>query len=199
MKTKLVIKNKTNWDTRQLRRVFLAVLRHSEKFDGPLRASTLKVNVTWAKKGYYSGCAYLNSGWMQIRLPNKKWVNEMIDGVLHCQVKQVAVEELDTFKAGYLFEHELAHCRGQSHKTMGVLNDWGHATPANYPYLEGMTVRRHASSAKPKPPAPERRHAAVLTKLAAWQSKKKRAETAIKKLARQRRYYEKKAAARTAN
>jgi hypothetical protein len=52
---------------------------------------------------------------------------------------------------------------------------------------------------KPKPkkapkPVTEVRYAAVLTKLAKWNTKLKRAQTAIRKLQRQKRYYERKAA-----
>src|SRR5262245_26109782 len=45
---------------------------------------------------------------------------------------------------------------------------------------------------KPKAPAPDLRYARVLARITAWESKAKRAETALKKLRRQRAYYERK-------
>lgn len=56
-------------------------------------------------------------------------------------------------------------------------------------FLDGKL--RRDKPAKAKPDKRTERHAATLAKLARWQSKLKRAQTAIRKLERTRRYYEK--------
>lgn len=53
-------------------------------------------------------------------------------------------------------------------------------------WLEGKLKRE----AKPEEDPIAERHARVLARIAAWESKQRRAETALRKLARQRRYYE---------
>ncbi len=98
--------------------------------------------------------------------------------------------KLDIYQLAHLFEHDLAHCRGYKHKGMCSLNSWKHATPEQYPYLDGMEVGHHVSKAKPKPAAKDLRYQRVLANITRWKTKAKRAENALKKLDRQRRYYE---------
>lgn len=166
------VNNKTDWDTRDLRRVFTAVLQENRKHEGPF-ARTLNITVVPARYGgYYSGYAYFNTGSMRLRLPRPKH------------------GALDVFKLAHLFEHELAHCRGYRHKGMCTLNDWRHAKPESYPGLIGMTVRATPPKVRPKVDHRQRRYARTLAKIKSWKTKAKRAATALKKLERQRRYYE---------
>ena len=127
--------NKTQWDTRALRKVFTAVYRESVKYDGK-HDWRLKITVVYARGwGGYSGCAYLNSGTMRIRLPKPG---------------NLRGETLDIFNLAHLFEHELAHCRGQNHDTMGKLNNWKFAVAEEYPYLDPQTHAVPLKAEKPK-------------------------------------------------
>lgn len=55
-------------------------------------------------------------------------------------------------------------------------------------WLDGKL--RRDRPAKPKPDVRAIRHQRVVARIEAWESKRKRAETALRKLRRQRRYYE---------
>src|SRR5262245_13779521 len=70
---KLVINNKTAWDTRQLRTVFLKVINENIKFEGPLQYG-IRARVVYTRRGGYSGYAYFHSGRMTIRLPHPRRV-----------------------------------------------------------------------------------------------------------------------------
>lgn len=204
---KLTIDNRTDWDTRALRTVFLKVLNENIKFEGPLK-HLIRPKVVYSR-GRYSGYAYLRSGTMKLRLPRPtdrcshctdgNLYRAVIDGKLvdptpceHCNGtnKRPGGPRLNTFKVGWLFEHELAHCRGYQHKGMCSLNDYARATVENYPYLDGITISPRIE--KKKPPGDRRREneARIDARIASWETKLKRASNALKKLRRQKKYYE---------
>ena len=176
MAKKLVIVNNTKWSTRALRSVFLKVINENIKHEGPLK-HLLRVTVVNSRRqwGGFSGYAYLHSGTMRLRLPKLGLDDD---------------DKLDVFRLGYLFEHELAHCRGYQHKGMGCLNSWASANEKYYPYLRGMSVGRQAEKLNPEVDIRRTRYERVLGRIRSWESKAKRARTALKKLAAQRTYYE---------
>jgi hypothetical protein len=162
--------NETEWDTRQLRRVFSAVLRESNRVEGQ-HNYTLSVHVVRARGRTVSGYAYFHSGRMKLRLPSPKH------------------GALDTILVGWLFDHELAHCRGHAHKVMGQLNHQSSATTENYPYLtagEGLGTK---TAPLPAIYFQVVRAARVTARLKAWEARQARAERAVKKLRRQAAYY----------
>ena len=167
------IVNKTNWRTDDLRRLFSAVLAQWNKIDDlkvpSKRLCNIKVVPTRTRQRM-SGCAYVNSGWMTIRLPT--------------------TGPVDIPKLGFLFEHELAHCAGYHHNKMGPLNHWTIANSGRYAYLDGMTIS--AKEAKPPKPQPDKqieRYQSSVAALARWRTKLKRAQTGMKThQARVRRY-----------
>lgn len=176
--------NKTVWQTRDLKRVFHAVLRENIKHEGPLKHH-LRVTIVHSRRARwhwgYSGCAYLNSGTMRLRLPMPKYG---IDA------------QIDVLKLAFIFEHELAHCRGYGHDKMLGLNSWKQATADRYPYVVGMTVAaKPAPAAKPKTDVQVVRYRRVMTRLDDNRRVAKRLAKAIKKLEARRRYYEKALAA----
>jgi len=167
--------NKTQWATRDLRRVFAAVLVRWNKIDdrkvSSRRLNNVEiVNTRWRGP---SGCAYVGSGTMTIRLPKPEH------------------GPLDVFKVGFLFEHELAHCAGYGHKRMGPLNHWTIAHSGRYDYLDGMTIERAEPKApKPKPDRKIVNYQRAVAALKRWESKRKRAENAAKKYRAKVRRYE---------
>ena len=62
-------------------------------------------------------------------------------------------------------------------------------------YVDGVEVRLRPKKTRPKPSDEEKR-ANVLKLMASWETKKKRAEAALKKYRRKARYYERKIAAK---
>lgn len=156
--------NKTRWDTRDLRRVFAAVLRRWNKTDNrKVPSRRLKnVNVVSARWRGVSGCAYVASGWMTIRLPKEK-------------------EQLDVEQIGFVFEHELAHCAGYQHSEMGPLNSWKMVTIGRYDYLRGFEIRAKVAPApKVRSDRQVERYQREVASLARWRTKLKRAQTGVK-------------------
>lgn len=64
-----------------------------------------------------------------------------------------------------------------------------------YVVASGWLAGKLKPKAKPKVELRTKRLASVLRRISSWESKLRRARTALRKLERQRRYYEKKAAA----
>jgi len=209
---KLNIVNRTQWPTRSLRTVMLKVLNANIKLEGPLR-HPLRVTIVHSKKrwhgrGGYTGYAYLHSGTMKLRVPKpddacqyctdgKTW-GSIIDGKLadpspcsQCKGTGKSVEPLfDVFEFAHLFEHELMHCRGYKHETMGWLNRWSPEKKSHYPYLDGATVSpKLAQTAAPVDRVAIRAQR-VAARIVAWERKKRRADSALKKLYRQQKYYQ---------
>lgn len=167
------ITNKTDWNTADLRRVFSKVLARWNAVEVlkrrvPSKKLRIKINSTrWAN---YSGHAYYNSGFMTLNL-NKT--------------------TLDVRKVAYLFEHELAHCAGYTHKQMHQLNNWKTAGTARYAYVEGEVIRKKEIKPQPKVDRQALAYQRTLDSIQRWNTKAKRAATALKKLNATRKYYEK--------
>jgi hypothetical protein len=188
--TEMKIKNSTVWDTADLRRVFAAVLTQSNKVEGNFPSKRLKIDVVYTKGGGYSGCAWLHTGRMTIRVPRPRAATSLA---------LFGPTEVDVFSLAWLFEHELAHCRGFKHDQMGCLNNWPTAERRKemYPCVAGMKIGlAPVKPAKPKPDAQAVRHAAAVAQLMRWKTKAKRAATGVKKAQARVRYYERVAAAK---
>lgn len=165
--------NKSVWNTRDLKRVFHAVLNRWNEIDNrKVSSKRLRhITVVNSRFGYLSGHAYLNSGYMRLRLPKT-----------HISVKET----------GWLFEHELAHCAGYEHKNMGPLNHWAGVKHGRYDYLEGIVIRpKEAKPAKPKGDAQIIRYQAAVEAEKRWRTKLKRAQTGVKTYRDRIKRYEK--------
>ncbi len=107
--------NKTKWNTRDLKRIFVSALNENNKVEGKyFYDSTLTVEVVYSNglgkdtasfyKHYnikpklrYTGCAYLNRPWMRLRIPR---------------------ENVEPKRLARVFIHELDHVRGYRHPQM---------------------------------------------------------------------------------
>lgn len=215
------ITNSTHWDTADLRRVFAPVLaawnkRHKTMPKRVVPSKRLRIEVTYAK-GYwgYRGYAYYNSGRMYLRLPRpeghgikqrvqrhetgeelgadgKIWYfSKPIPDSWHV-IEKHAVKEIDIGKLAYLFEHELAHCAGYEHSQMAHLNKWSTADSDRYDYVRHLKVGVAKPKQKEKPDQRALRYKRAQEALKRWQSKAKRADTAIRKYRRIIKRYEQK-------
>lgn len=168
------IQNKTNWRTNDLRKVFATVLARWNKIDDKKVPSKRLRNVrvvSTRRRNHMSGCAYVSSGWMTLRLPKSK---------------------VDVAQLGFLFEHELAHCAGYEHSAMGPLNSWKLVGSGRYDYLAGLEIRqKEPKAAKPKDDKQIARYQAAVTNLANWRKKMKRAATGVRTYQAKVKRYEK--------
>lgn len=168
------IDNRTDWRTDDLRRIFSMVLARWNRMETGRRrvpSKTLRISIVYARTSKTgSGWAYLNSGRMRLCLPR--------DG-------------LDIRKVAFLFEHELAHCAGYDHKDMADLMSWKTADTKRYDFVEGMEVRGKEAVKPPKTDVQIIRYERVIASRKRWETKLKRAQTALKKLKQKERYYEK--------
>jgi hypothetical protein len=184
------ITNHTKWNTADLRKVILAVLNQwNARETRKVSKTRLRVTVTYNRSAgrYTTGHAWLNSATMRL---------------------YVGKNEVDVLGLANTAEHEIAHCAGYDHDHMhGYLARAWHPTDdkrraesaARYPFLAGVAIRPKAvKPAKPKPDAQVVAYDRVIAGIARWQTKAKRAATALKKLNQRKRYYEKALAAKRA-
>jgi hypothetical protein len=166
--------NKTHYPTRALRSVVLRAYREVARTEGPAeRWGSTKITVVHARGGLCSGWAYRGGTRAHLRVPRQKVNAGSLYGVAW---------------------HEVMHLRG-----------FAHGTFPHYPTHE-QTVRalcglpEYIEATPPTKPArrvptPADHIARIEARLARWVSKRRRAETAIRKLLKSRRYYERKMAA----
>ena len=195
------IKNETDWDTADLRRIFALVLTRWNKIDDRkvpskrLRNVTV-VNAKWVQ--YPTGHAYLNSGTIRLRLPRRIDEHVMKRSSYGSKYDHlIRGTEMKDFvrRVAFLFEHELAHAAGYDHNRMGPLNHWVTATTSRYDYVDGLEIRKKEVKVRPKADVQVVRYQAATAALQRWESKLKRAQTGIRTYRAKVRYYEKALAA----
>jgi hypothetical protein len=167
---KLVIKNKTHWRTRDLRRFMLRCMKQ----EGLARA---EVTVTYNRqvRGACSGRAWLHSPYARIMVPS---------------------QEIDRADLAQTIAHEFGHCMGLTHADMRDdsryrrVGGWRE----RYAWANELPLEKVAPKQKPRPTADVKlAHAQAM--LQAWRSKLKRTHTHLKKWERKVRYYERAATA----
>jgi hypothetical protein len=86
----------------------------------------------------------------------------------------------------------IAHDRQSASKSHGGWHAEREIAMVRYVLAQGWLDGRLKPTTRPKakPPIQAERHQAILVRIKRWETKKRRAETALKKLVRQRRYYE---------
>jgi hypothetical protein len=170
------INNKTNWNEKDLRKIFSKAMSLNDKIEGRYpRKSQLLVEVVYAKRTWakidnqFSGYAYRNGNYMKLKVPRKQFDQRLLARV---------------------FIHELYHCRGFSHDQMGEVylniknleeDNWA----LEYP------VRKILPKKKPKEDLQIKRYEHVLAMLKDKQLKLKRLQKQVKKWNAKKKYYEK--------
>lgn len=183
------ITNRTVWNTPDLRRVFALVLARWNKIDRPVNTKRLRINIVYTRWREMSGCAWVNTGYMTIRLQKSVQFKGAIPKT-----------ELNVKHVGYIFEHELAHCAGYHHDRMGPLAHWATADSGRYDYLDGLKIGlKSQRPPKEKPDVQSIRYKRALDALSRWETKLKRAETGVKNARLKVRYYERALAKRETN
>lgn len=183
------VTNFTRYSGTMLRSVFLSVVADVESVfaarEGTKRRAEFirehcLIDYVYTRQGGCSGRASLGGGWCRIR---------------------VARGEVSLAELIWLVRHEVYHLFGVRHGDMpNAVNHWSASGTAAVAEKHAHLVKRYGEIVKEEP-APEKRRVSTeekrVTKLSGieerivkWESKRKRAETALKKLQKQRRYYE---------
>jgi hypothetical protein len=164
------IENETKYATRELRTIFCRVHTLVAKYEGRLpQWKALRVHVVYTRNREHSGYAYLRGYYMKLCLQRGS---------------------ISRYTVASLFAHELMHSYGYRHSEMASR---GRADPVELTEFTGTTLDEQKPKPKAKPSTAElqaQRYGRVLERERRWQSKLKRAQTALRKLKRQRKYYE---------
>jgi hypothetical protein len=198
MKT-IKLTNKTDYFTRDLEKLFTLVLREYKRTTFDLKYTTLNVACVYRKRndGTCNGYAWYNTNNIIVKLPknyNKKKLtpfqkerNAYKDSI----AEYVGVEikpDGDTFEQHITrtFLHLIDICRG---RTNGNIID---AQLRNISYLPDDLIVRVKQPPVKKKKTDDTKLNVLNDRMKKWESKLKRCETAIKKIAKQIKYYEKK-------
>lgn len=178
--------NKTHWQTRQLKAIIVRVA-NTELKGYEKRKKRLIIEITYSRKGGHHGCAYVGGTHAYLRIPKA---------------------EVDKPQFAWLVAHELSHIRGQHHKTMTkpqlywslYFDQRMDATSTRctsdineplYSWAKDLPLEVKLTRDKIKPTVNQ-----DMLKIEAaekrWNTKLKRAQTALKKLANKRKYLQRK-------
>ncbi len=166
------IENKTNYDTRYLRRLFKACEKYTSfwKMSNLVDYKFRKVKVIYARCGRTSGYAGYNTYSIVLKIPKDTTRNI-------------------THNIAQIYIHEVEHNSGKHHKNMAK---W-YLRPIDFWPNESLPLK--VIKIKPKINIVEKREAKAKASLKAWQTKLKRAKTGVKKYQAKVRYYKKRKAA----
>lgn len=186
---KIEIENETSWRTADVRRFIVEGCKIV--FD-PGDKPVIRCRVVYARRGGVTGCAYLGGTHMTLRIGKPREGGH------------------DAREIGALVVHELGHLRGLDHGRMrgGARWTWkgvegGYAAHlAAQGWAADLPLRMEEREKRERVTGEaliERRAAATVAAIKRWETKAKRAATALKKLRARARYYDRRAAAMRAS
>ena len=173
--------NKTNWDTRQMKRIFSKCLQEVRKTENHPQLKRLVVTVVWHRSWWIGGSATYNSCYLKIKMPRKAWEDKFHYGKFEFDLSQ---------QLAGTFMHEVGHCIG-IHHTRGrntienLYADWIRNTFSNESFPLSMKI-----SKKPSMNIVDMRYGHVLANLERARTRFKRAKTLLDKWTRKVKYYE---------
>lgn len=162
--------NQTRWRTDHLRAF---VRRVAEDELSPKKRKVAEITFVRASNsgGWSSGHATLHGRRMKVRVPPTP----------------------NKIDLAMVIAHEMAHLRGMNHSQMrgNALYHRFPVTNALYAWAETMPLEVQVLKDKAKPDMQKVRYQRVVESIRNWQSKLKRAQTALRKLRDKERYYKK--------
>jgi hypothetical protein len=175
--------NKTDWDSKQLKTIFIKCLQEIRKTEDLKRWRKLVVYIVWHKSWWVGGCAYYHSTSLTMKLPRKPIDGTYRDGM---DFVQNIVD---------IFIHEFGHCLGIKHgpqhkKLEHMYRDWIKETFSNEKYP--LLIREKKVT---KENAIVKKYQQAVVNCAKATTRFKRAKTILEKWTRKVKYYETKMAA----
>lgn len=138
---KLILKNHTEWQTKDLRKLIIANLKESGLINQFKSRTVILSNQTKRRFNFQGSNAMLGMGWIQMCIPKQFFVKAVgIDGTL--QSREV---EFDSVGFSKVFQHELQHNQGLRHKDM---LDW---QKFDCSWANQFQVRKYQSQSFDKP------------------------------------------------
>lgn len=167
--------NKTRWQTRDLRRIAVRVIREEfpkARFANRAKSFTVYVGYNRGGGGWSSGHALYNSN--------------------HCYVNIPKHETPDPVDFAHVVAHEAGHCKGLRHGHMPphMGDSTGHRSDyvkQHFAWAKPLTIRRVEKKTKVKTPDTKLVHAETMLALAT--TRRKRAATLETKWRQKVRYY----------
>lgn len=187
----LVVRNKTSWSTRDVRRFVLAGLKEEV-------GDWTRYVVNVAYKRVHAGRGYVGYRELWLHLPNEDC--EMVPGddgkPGPVWTRREKIDGADLLWYAEVLAHEVNHNKGLRHKEMTDAHldlSWARRLIA-----EGFAIRRKVVKPKAKRDLVAERSAHAQEKLAEWESKLRRASKKVRHWRGKVRYYERSAARRAA-
>lgn len=181
------IKNKTHWRTDQLK-AFASKVAAVELDAG--QRKKLTIECVHSRSRGISGCAWRRASLIRIRIPRQ-------------------LERVNKPALAMVLAHEMAHVRGlpggrSSELAMRSSDVYGYRGKykEHYAWANELPLEQKPPKLKPKIDAATRardKRERIEQLIRQWETKRKRAETAIKKYRRHLRYYDKRLAAMDAD
>jgi hypothetical protein len=189
------VKNKTQYESAAM----LKILRRAAKEElEPAHRKRMVVHIRESNRGITHrnrlGSAFIGGDFIEIVMPK----NPKIRGWWKSNGVRCHQSCLDPVVFAKVAAHEFAHARGLDHKDM-------HSSPRYrwvgnwrdlYAWANEFPIRVKPKRKRPKPGNPEKL-ANIKVLIQKWESKKRRAENALKKYRQKARYYERRLAADT--
>jgi len=170
-KRTMKVKNKTQWLTRDLKRILCEALRRDNKIEGELtewQRKRLTVEIVHARYNRVSGYAWYNSYLMRLRVPKEKLLKKDLV---------------------WLFIHELTHIRGYKHKS--ITRKWEIVNCSWVEDNEKYPLGKKVERPKPKTDLQLKRYTHVLKMISKKETALKRLNNSLKRWKKKQKYYEK--------
>ncbi len=185
--------NRTDYNSRDLRAIFAAVLKQYHRSHAKPERVNVVCEYRRKRDGFCGGYGWYDSYRMKIMLP-KEPKDLVYAGIVVLKAEERVSQSNGDYtlvqRVARTFHHELDHLRGLRHSEMKP------DRKRELPDLTGFQLRHRAPKKEAEVDrSPDAKIERLRARMKRWESKKKRAETAIKTITRKIRYYERRAAA----
>lgn len=181
----IILNNKTHYSSRDLKKLFGNLLKKYKKAHSDFFHKSVRITCIYNryKDGFCGGYAYYNNNIVILKLPKEKIGYTHHNGLS------------DTFEQRLTrtFEHELDHCRGLKHRVMEK------DSARDISHLDMSIVIGEKTKNKKNNNKSTDKLISLINRRKNWETKAKRAATALKKLNMSIKYYQKKIAADSKN
>jgi len=177
MRIKMKIINKTNWNTKDIRKVIKKVCEH-EGFELP------KIVEIYQRKSRVGGWGYIHRSHIKLNFYFRDKIVSENGKVEYVEPKEITGERL--MRLGAIISHEITHTLGERDKDMII------KPKEEFEFLRNMVIRKQEKKKKQKKDIVKQRYEKVIKKVKLYRSKIKRYKTLLKKWEKKKKYYEKK-------